>query len=86
MPIFYCCLLYLVATLTTLRTFAVLGFAPPREDPAECLAFVLIGALWPIVVPGYILLGAAVMIFDGFGSPCLSWLVGFLTQDEGDRT
>jgi hypothetical protein len=86
MPIFYCCLLYLVAMLATLRAMAVFGFAPPHEDAGDCLAFVILGAMWPVLVPGAILLGAAIMIFDGFGSRCLSWLVGFLSQDEGDRT
>ena len=85
MPVFYCCLLYLVATLAVLRTMAVLGFIPSQEDPGECLAFVIIGALWPVAVPGAILLGAAIMIFEGIAAPCLKWLVGVLSQDGGNR-
>lgn len=86
MPVFYCCLLYLVATLAVMRTLAVLGFAPNKNDPGDCLAFVILGALWPVLVPGAILICAAVMIFDGLVGPCLQWLVGLLSQDEGDRT
>lgn len=86
MPVFYCCLLYLVIMLATLRAMAVFGFAPSHEDPGDCLAFVILGAMWPVLVPGAILLGAAIMIFEGLIGPCLQWLVGRLTQDEGGRT
>lgn len=86
MPIFYCCLLYLIAMLATLRTMAVLGFVPSREDPGDCLVFVILGAMWPVLVPGAILLGASIIIFDGLIGPCLQWLVGLLSQDEGSRT
>ena len=85
MPVFYCCLLYLVATLAVLRTMIVLGFYPSLHDTGECIAFVILGALWPVSVPVAILVWSVVMLLES-AAPCATWLVGLLSQDEGNRT